>query len=62
MMHERYLIFRIEDGRLETWGVYDTYEAAKERKASSGLLDDWKIATIKHYSTEPAQAKRGRRR
>jgi hypothetical protein len=62
-MTERYLLFRIEDGRhLAIWGLYDTYETAKERKASAGLLDDWKIAPIKYYPSEPAPAKRRRPR
>jgi hypothetical protein len=60
MRQARYLIFRIEDGRLQDFGLYDTYEAAKKRKASAGLLDDWKIATI-DYWPESVPAKRRRR-
>jgi hypothetical protein len=43
---EGYLIFRIQDGRLEDCGLYETYEAAKARMASAGLSTDWKIAPI----------------
>jgi hypothetical protein len=46
---EGYLIFRVENGRLEDFGLYETYAAAKERIAAAGLAADWKIATIHCY-------------
>jgi len=46
---EGYLIFRVGNGRLEDWGLYETYEAAKKHMAASGLSAEWKIATINCY-------------
>jgi hypothetical protein len=46
---EGHLIFRVENGRLENYGLYETYAAAKERIAAAGLAADWKIATIHCY-------------
>jgi hypothetical protein len=43
---EGYLIFRIEDGQLEDYGLYETRAAAEERMASAGLAVSWKIAAI----------------
>jgi hypothetical protein len=56
--HERYLLFQIEDGRLMAWGLYDTYEAAKEQMVSAGLSAAWKIASVYHWSTEAKRSKR----
>jgi hypothetical protein len=43
---EGYLIFRIENGRLEDWGVHESYAAAEERRKGSGLGPEWKIARV----------------
>ena len=56
---QRYLIFLIEDGHLSTWGLYDTYEAAKERMAHAGLSAAWKIASVDHWPIETKRSKRG---
>ena len=56
---ESYMILRVNDGRLEDWGLHETYEAAKKRMAGSGLDASWKIAVIncyfqaKHTSAKP---------
>jgi hypothetical protein len=47
-----YLVFQVEDGQLETMGLYETYTAAKERMAAMGLADTWKIATITCWFSE----------
>jgi hypothetical protein len=43
---EGYLIFRVENGRLQDYGLYGTRSAAEERIAGAGLSADWKIAAI----------------
>jgi hypothetical protein len=58
---QRYLIFLIEDGRMQDFGLYETRAAAEKRVAAMGLAASWKIAAI-NYWPEPVQAKRGRRR
>jgi hypothetical protein len=49
---EGHLIFRVENGRLEDCGLYETRAAAEERMAAMGLSASWKIAAIKIYSRE----------
>lgn len=48
---QRYLIYEIEDGRLQVWGLYDTYEAAAARIARSGLSAS-KIAAVDYFPPE----------
>jgi hypothetical protein len=57
MKQDRYLIFQVKDGRLETFGLCDTYAAAEKRVASAGLSAEWKIATIAYWP-EPVPEKR----
>jgi hypothetical protein len=61
MRTDGYLIFRIENGRLENYGVHESYEAAEKRMAYARLSADWNIAKICCYfrAQPPRSATRG---
>jgi hypothetical protein len=60
---EGYLIFRVENGRLENCGLYETRAAAERRMAAMGLSAEWKIAAIDCWfqATPNERAKKGKR-